>query len=400
MFVWFFCLIFEVNTPAKHYYFRLLMSVRLYPINPNRNQPWNELPTLPIDPALYQEIEVYEQLVKARSALGRLQGRSAAIPNQAVLINTISLREAKASSEIENIFTTDDELYKAYSQNNLKEVKGAAKEVLYYREAIWDGFEYLAKKAEMDMGYFIRMYRLIKQSQDGIRPSHVPVTIKQGGSGPNAGKVIYTPPRGAGIVESKLENLIQFVNDEQGQAIDPLLKMAIAHYQFEAIHPFRDGNGRTGRVFNIHFLTQKGLLDLPILFLSGYIIDHKSDYYETLAGVSQRGDWKRWLIYVLKAVEYASNATYYKINDILELQEAIYQVLLQDKKVARPEKLVEVLFTQPYTKVRHFTDAGIYAENTARNYLRRLCELGILEQKSIHGHHYYLNIDLQRILSQ
>ena len=371
-----------------------------YQINPNRTLPWNGLPDLPMDESYFKQIDILEQLAKAHGAIGKLQGRSAAIPNQAILINTLSLREAKASSEIENIFTTDDELYKAYSQNNLGSLEGAAKEVLYYREAIWKGVSHLNEKGQFDSSYFVEMYRLIKQVQDGIRPAHVPITIKQGGSGPNAGKVVYTPPRGKGIVEKKLENLCDFLNDEVTFPIDPLLKMAIGHFQFEAIHPFRDGNGRTGRVANIHFLTHKGLLDYPILFLSGYLIKHKNEYYEALAGVSQRGDWKSWLMYMLRAIEYASNTTYFRINEILELKDALYELVSDDGGFSRPEKLLEMLFIQPYSKVRHFTDAGVYSENTARNYLGRLCSLGVLEQKIIQGHHFYLNIDLQRILSQ
>lgn len=226
------------------------------------------------------------------------------------------------------------------------------------------------------------------------------MVIKQGGSEFNAGQIVYTPPRGKGIVEKKLDNLIEFVNDDERYRIDPLLKMIIAHYQFEAIHPFRDGNGRTGRLFNIHFLTKKGLLDLPILYLSRYIIDNKSNYYSGLSGVSQRGDWKNWIIYILKAIQVTSNITYQKINDILSIKEAILEVIEKETKIRRPEQLVQRIFIQPFTKVQHLQDAGIYAEATARNYLNQLCDLGILEKKVIEGHHYYLNQELYRILSE
>ena len=176
--------------------------------------------------------------------------------------------------------------------------------------------------------------------------------------------------------------------------------MAIGHFQFEAIHPFRDGNGRTGRVFNIHYLTKKGLLDLPILFLSRYVIENKDEYYRRLAAVSQSGDWKGWINYMLNAVRTTSVITYNKINDIISAKDAILSVIEKDTDIARPEQITEMIFIQPYTKVKHFTDKGVYAENTARNYLNKLSEIGILEKKTIQGHHYYLNIELSRILSE
>jgi len=371
-----------------------------YPINPDREKPWNDLPLLPISKELFYTIEIAELLGSAKAALGKLQGRSAAIPNQGIFINTISLQEAKASSEIENIFTTDDELYQAYSDKNSEVKEGGSKEVLRYREALWTGYNYLKKKPGFNQEYFIKIYQEIKQTKDLIRPAFVPTIIRQGGSGVNAGKIIYTPPRGKGIIEDKLKNLIDFLNDDVANPIDPLFKMIIGHYQFEAIHPFRDGNGRTGRVFNIHYLTKKGLLDLPILFLSRYIIQQKDSYYNTIQGVSQRGDWKSWIVYMLKAIEVTSNITYNKINDIISIKEAILQTIANDTRIQRPEKILEMIFTQPMTKVKHFVEKGIYAENTARDYLNKLCEIGILEKKIVQGNHYYENIELVRILSE
>ncbi|MEM9676176.1 MAG: Fic family protein [Bacteroidota bacterium] len=368
-------------------------------INPDRDKPWNDLPSLPISNEYYRNVEVLEQLGEAKAALARLHGRSAAIPDQKLLINTISLQEAKASSQIENIFTTDDELYQAFSQNNLQETYGAPKEVLRYREALWKGFHMMDQKQVFDREYFIQMYREIKEAKDGLRPAFTQIVIRQGGSGPNAGQVIYTPPRGAGVLEEKLDNLLAFMNDDQTYAIDPLLKMAVGHYQFEAIHPFRDGNGRTGRVFNIHYLTKKGLLDLPILFLSRYIIDHKDEYYYRLSDVSQKGNWQAWIMYMLEAVRSTSDLTYRKINDILQTKEAILEAVRNQTPIQRPEQMIEMLFTQPYSTVKHFTDQRIYAENTARNYLNQLTELGVLDKRTIQGHHYYLNIELYNILS-
>jgi Fic family protein len=376
------------------------MSEILYQVNPDRNVPWNDLPPLPIRKELYHKVEVLEKLGDAKAALGRLQGRSVVVPDQGLLVNTISLQEAKTSSEIENIFTTDDELYKAYS-DQLTESSGVSKEVLRYREALWTGYNYLQNKERFDQDYFINIYREIKQTTDGIRPDFLIATIKQGGTGPNAGQVIYTPPRGADIIQDKLDNLVYFLNDDAQFKMDHLLKMAISHFQFEAIHPFRDGNGRTGRIFNIHYLTNKGLLDVPILFLSKYILDHKDDYYSGLLGVSQRGDWKNWLLFMLRAVENTSNLTFNKINEIMSAKESVLEYIKKDdRKFRDPEVLVKFIFTQPFTKVKHFVDAGIYAENTARDYLNRLCDLKILEKKEIEGHHYYLNLELYRILSE
>ncbi len=367
-----------------------------YLINPDRTKPWNNLPELPIEDQYYRDLDIFEQLGEAKAAIARLQGRSAAIPNQGILINTISLQEAKASSEIENIFTTDDELYKAFSDETLKQ--GPAKEILHYRESLWKGHQYMQATQQFDIPYFELIYQTITGMSDGIRKPFAQTYIRQGGSGLNAGKAVYTPPRGTGVLEAKMDNLIQFMNNED--TVDPILKMAMAHLQFEAIHPFRDGNGRTGRLFNIHFLTHKGLLDLPVLFLSKYILDHKEEYYAFLAGVTQRAAWKDWLLFMLKAVENTSTDTYNKINDILAGKDSILHVLENETGITRPESLVEAIFTQPYTKVKHLTDKKVYAENTARQYLNQLAEMGIVERREISGGHYYMNLELYRILGQ
>lgn len=376
------------------------MSEMPYQINPDRNVPWNNLPLLPIRRELFQTIEILKKLGDAKAALARLHGRSVVIPDQGLLINTISLQEAKISSAVENIFTTDDELYKAYSDQSTK-INEASKEVLRYREALWSGYNYLKNQDYFDIEYFIKIYQEIKQTKDEIRPDFLNTTIKQSGTGPTAGQVIYTPPKGQAVIKEKLDNLVLFLNDDENFRIDYLLKMAIAHYQFEAIHPFRDGNGRTGRVFNINYLTKKGLLDVPILFLSRYILDHKEDYYSGLSGVSQRGNWKYWLLFMLKAIEYTSIITFRKINEIVSAKDSILQFVKKDaRKVRNPENLVNALFTQPFTKVKHLVDSGIYSENTARDYLNRLCEIHVLEKKEIEGRHYYLNLELYRILSE
>jgi len=372
----------------------------LYKINPDRTKPWNDLPDFPLDESIYKDFDIYDQLGNTKAALARLQGRSIAIPNQGMLINSISLQEAKASSQIENIFTTDDELYKAYSEENIKQLSGAEKEILNYREALWFGFEHLQNNDLFDENYFVKIYQKVSQFGDGIRGPIAQIYIKEGGSGPNAGKPFYTPPRGAGVVEAKLQNLCDFLNDDIKYPIDPILKMAIGHFQFEAIHPFRDGNGRTGRIFNINYLTKKGLLDYPILFLSRYILDHKSEYYSGLSGVSQRRSWKNWLLFMLKAVEATANLTYDKINDIIAAKDAILEAILNETSISRPESLISALFTQPFTRVKHLTQKGLYAENTARKYLDELAKMKIVEKRMIQGNSYYLNLELYRILSE
>lgn len=371
-----------------------------YPINPDRTKPWNDLPDLPIAPELYRDVDIYEQLGRAKEALAMLSGRSIAIPNPGMLINSITLQEAKVSSEIENVFTTDDELYKAVSDSSADpEASAPTKEVLRYREALWDGHHFLEEHGAFSRDYFVRLYRIIQESGDGIRPPFARTFIRMGGTGPNAGKPAYTPPRGDGVVEAKIDNLIDYLNSPETEPSDPLLKMCIAHFQFEAIHPFRDGNGRVGRIMNIHIITHNQRLDLPILYLSRYILEHKQEYYEYLAGVSRAGNWKEWFIFMLRAVEHTSDLTLKKVNDIIESREDILKVIRKQTSVRRPEDLTEAIFTQPYTKVNHLTDRGIYAENTARNYLNELADLQVLEKKEIRGRHYYINPALVEILS-
>lgn len=373
---------------------------QVYPVNPDRNVPWNDLPLLPINEELYKQINIYEQLGRAKEALALLAGRSVAIPNPALLVNSITLQEAKDSSAIENVFTTDDDLYQAFSDHKLEGgISAATKEVLRYREAIWQGWEYLQQKKQFDINYFVQLFREIKQTKDGLRPPFAQTYIRRGGSGPNVGKPVYTPPNGKTALRQKLNNLVDFLNDDSIPPAEPLLKMAIAHFQFEAIHPFRDGNGRTGRILNIHYITQSGLLNLPVLYLSRFIIEHKIEYYEGLAGVSQQGDWTSWLLYMLRAVESTAQLTYQKVNDILAAKEEVLKAVEQKQNFQRSGKLIDAIFTQPFTKVTHLTESGLYAENTARSYLNELAKMGVLEKKQLSGRHYYLNRELEQILA-
>lgn len=371
-----------------------------YSLNSTRTQPWDALPELPLAPALYETIPVYAQLARSRAALGRLQGRSAVIPNQGLLLNPISLLEAKASSTIENTFTTDDDLYRAFSEQTFRQgetCSGAIKQVLRYREALWHGHDYLRGRADFNQEYFVRVYRQLQPTGDGLRPSPV---VKHDGMVSDVGAGTFTPPRGTGSLKDRLANLLTFMNDDERYPLDPLLKMAIGHFQFEAIQPFGEGNGRAGRVFNIHYLTHKGLLAYPILLLSKYIVTYKAEYYATLNGVAQRGDWAAWLLFMLRAIEVTATDTYHKINDIMAAKDAVLRAVLTNTRLEHPEQLVNMLFTQPFTTVKHLTNARLYTESIAHKYLNQLTEIGVLGVRSIDDHQYYINLELHRILNK
>lgn len=371
----------------------------MYIINPDRTQPWNDLPLLPIEPEYYQDITIYKKLVDAKSALGTLHGRSAIIPNQGMLVSTIYLQEAKQSSAIENVFTTDEELYREYSRDHDEQQEGPAKEVLRYREAVWTGFQKIQNGESLSRDLIIDLFRQVKNTGEGIRSPLRNTYIRQGGSGPNAGKPVYTPPRAEGMIEQKLDNLIDFLNNDNAYDIDPLLKMIIGHLQFEAIHPFSDGNGRAGRILNALYLVQKGLLDTPILFMSRHILGTKDEYYRYLAGVTQKGDWKSWIMYMLDVVETTSWVTFELINRISDSRTHLQKSLEEQESIYKLNQLLDVLYTMPVATVKHLVQRKIYAENTARSTLNKLADLGVLEKVTLGGHHYYKNLELYDILS-
>jgi Fic family protein len=364
----------------------------------DRNIPYNTLPLLPPPDEKVITIEVLKELNKANKALAELKGLARKLPNQAMLVNTIALREAKASTEIENIFTTDDELYKSLHIENV-ELKGNAKEVLFYRQALWKGFNEIKEKRDISIESIIKIYQEIKQVRDGIRPSQTETVIKRRGSGLLGGAVVYTPPRGAEIIVQKLDNLFSYINDDKTYDHDPLIKLAISHYQFEAIHPFRDGNGRTGRVLSILLLLQKGLLDIPILYLSAYIIKSKEDYYELLSSVTSRQNWKAWIKYMLRAIEETSLYTINKIEEIDRLFNVTLSVISQRLPHIRKET-VERIFEQPYISPKRLISQDIKSLNTAKKYLNQMEELGIMSSAKIGKEIVYLNVDLYNVLSE
>ena len=361
-----------------------------------RTSPFNQLPLLPPEDSKIYDKEVLLLLAKAHRSLGKLDGISRKLPNPLMLVNTISLQEAKSSSEIENIFTTDDELYKAISTTDTR-ISAAAKEVLRYRESLWTEVEHITKHDHIDFKTVIRIYQNIKQTQTGIRSEHSNVRIIKGGKSITSGEVVYTPPKGDTLLKELLNNLLIFLNNDEKYNIDPLLKMAIGHYQFEAIHPFPDGNGRTGRILNTLILMNKGLLSHPILYLSKYIINNKDSYYHHLNGVSSHGDWKRWLLYMLTAVDETANYTVMKIEEITQQFEdtrSHIEKLIPNLNYA----VIEAIFTQPYIKAIHLVSDKIKSRNTARKYLDQLCNIQVLELKHIGNENVYINNDLVRIL--
>ena len=367
-------------------------------ISYDRNKPYNNLPILPPPDEKVITIEVFQALNNSNKALAQLKGLASKLPNQAMLVNTIALREAKASTEIENIFTTDDELYKSLIIGE-SYLKGNAKEVLFYRQALWTGYEEIVKTGVFDIELLIKVYQEIKQVKDGIRPPQTETVIKKRGSGLLGGLVVYTPPRGINIIKEKLDNLLVYINDDKKYSYDPLIKLAVSHYQFEAIHPFRDGNGRTGRILSILLMIQKKLLELPILYLSAYIIREKDDYYDLLNSVTARRSWKHWIIYMLKAVEETAIYTISKIEEIDRLFNNTLE-LINIKLPHIRKETIEKIFEQPYVSPKKLIDQNIKSLNTAKKYLGQMEELGIVVPKKIGKEVVYLNIDLYNLLSE
>lgn len=364
----------------------------------DRNKPFNNLPLLPPPDEKIITIEILQALNKSNKALAELKGIAGKLPNQAMLVNTIALREAKASTEIENIFTTNDELYKSLNLDK-SELSGNAKEVLHYRQALWTGFHEIKNATKFNTEIIIKVYQEIKQLNDGIRPSQTETVIKKRGSGLLSGEVIYTPPRGVIIIKEKLDNLFQYLNDDEKYKYDPLIKLAVSHYQFEAIHPFRDGNGRTGRILSILVMIQKKLLDVPILFLSAFIIKEKEAYYHFLNSVTTIQNWKGWIIYMLQAIEETAIYTISKIEEIDRLFSNTLEVISKQLPHIRKES-VEKIFEQPYISPKKLMGANIKSLNTAKKYLTQMENLGILIPKKIGKEIVYLNIDLYNLLSE
>ena len=365
----------------------------------DRLKPFDNLPLLPPSVNIEDDTEILRKLVGASRALATINGNLNRLPNPLMLINTLSLQEAKTSTEIENIFTTEDELYKAVSDNKKLEVANpATKEVLKYREALWAGYTTLLENQEIDKKLIKQIFNQIKETTEGYRPPQSRIVIKRGQSELRPGEVVYTPPRKEEVIDKLMENLIDFLNDDERYQLDPLIKMCVAHYQFEAIHPFTDGNGRTGRILNLLYLVNKNLLSQPILYISKYIILNKEDYYYNIGVVTQRNNWKPWINYMLDAVEKTSLITNSLINDIIEQMELTFEYAKKSIKWYNKE-INEVIFSQPYIKPKMIGQTiGKTSRTTLTKYMNELVERKILRPKKIGVEVYYLNDDLIRIL--
>ena len=371
---------------------KILSNMKMKKMTFDPLKPYNELPLLPPKENIETDA-VLRKTVTAGRALAELKGIGETIPDQAMLVNTIVLQEAQSSSEIENIITTTDALFKALTAKTAQ-IDVATKEVLRYREALSDGFKTLKKRPLLTTNLFIKLYQIIKENQAGIR--NTPGTqIKN----MTTGEVLYTPPEGERIIREKLKNLEDYIHADD--TIDPLIKLAVIHYQFEAIHPFSDGNGRTGRILNILFLVQKDLLDFPVLYLSKYIIENKNDYYILLRDVTKKNAWEPWILFMLEAVKQTATHTRKKIVAIRELLEKTLKVA-KERLPSRvySKELIELLFHQPYIKGQILVHAGIAERQTAAEYLKELEKIGILKSHKMGKENLYLNVKLYGLLSK
>ncbi|MDE1160391.1 MAG: Fic family protein [Acidobacteriaceae bacterium] len=345
-----------------------------------RHLPYNDLPELP--PAVdLESVAILKHVIAASRALERLRGTSARLPNPRVLINGIVLQEARLSSEVENIVTTNDELYRAAAAAD-GATDPATKEVLRYREALWYGFDQISKRP-LSPSLFVELVGIIRQTSAGVR-STPGTNLKS-----SLGEVIYTPPEGDTLLQAKLTNLTDYIHAED--MVEPLVKLAVMHYQFEAIHPFTDGNGRTGRILNILYLVQKGLLDLPVLYLSHYILRNKAAYYAGLRGVTEQGDWNSWVIFTLKAVEETSQETCRLIETLLRLMDEARVLFRASYPNAYSKDLIEAIFSNPYCRIRFIEQALDVSRPTASGYLQKLRELGLLHEIRVGRDVYYVN---------
>ena len=346
-------------------------------------------------PPLREKVETFEilrQTNKSAAALAELKGVAKTIPNQAMLINAIVLQEAKDSSEIENIITTQDELYKALTINKTN-ISAAIKEVVNYRKAIFYGYDLAKKQGFLRVNDIVSIQQELVDNSAGIRST--PGTVLKNDK---TGNIVYTPPQEKEEILDLLTNFINHFN--QPDDLSPLINLAILHYQFESIHPFYDGNGRTGRILNILYLILNELIDVPILYLSSYIIKNKPEYYKLLNQTNKTGNWGDWIVFMLKAVEITSKDTITRITNIKDqLDSTIIRVQEKAPKVYRKE-LVELLFEQPYSKIGFVVNRLGVERKAASRYLKELEEIGVLESQKVGRETLYINKELTEILKQ
>lgn len=332
--------------------------------------PYNQLPLLPPSTDLIETRTVLKACISARAALAELKQAGALIPNQSMLINLLPLLEAKDSSEIENIVTTTDRLFQYAQEDNGAD--HATKEALRYRTALYQGFVQLERKP-LCSSTAIQVCSTIKDVEMDVR--RTPGTVI---GNHTTGEIIYTPPVGEQKIRDLLSNWEQFIHQQDD--IDPLIKMAISHYQFEAIHPFYDGNGRTGRILNVLYLIEQKLLTLPILYLSRYIVQHKQDYYRLLTQVTREQQWEDWLLFMLRGVEQTATWTCYKIAAIKTLMEETTAYIRDQLPKIYSYELVQLIFEQPYCRISNLVERQIAKRQTASVYLKQLVDAGVLQE--------------------
>lgn len=354
------------------------------------DRPFNQLPLLPPDGEVLENRVILKACIRARAALAELKQAGELLPNQGLLINLLPLLEAKDSSEIENIVTTSDKLFQ-FAEEDAR-ADAATKEALRYRTALYQGFIEL-KHRPLCISTMVQVCSTIKSVQMDIRK--VPGTMLRNSA---TQEIIYTPPEGEQIIRALLANWETFLHQEDD--IDPLIKMAAAHYQFEAIHPFGDCNGRTGRIINILYLIEQGLLSLPILYLSHYIVRNKQDYYRLLTGVTQQGDWQPWILYMLKAVELTAIWTTQKIAAARSLIEHTTDYVRQQLPKVYSHELVQIIFEQPYCRISNLVEKEIAGRQTASSYLKQLCDIGVLSEISAGKEKLFVHPKLVKLMTQ
>ena len=350
-----------------------------------------QIPVLPLKIDVETKA-VLRQLNAANRKLAELKGVALTIPNENILINTLILQEAKDSSAVENIVTTHDDLYKAELNLESITVSASTKEVLSYADALKYGFQLIRKNKVLTNNNIKEIQQKLEKNTAGFRS--VPGTTLKN----QLGEVVYTPPQDKRIVEDCMENLQSFINDNTISDLDPLIKMAIIHHQFESIHPFYDGNGRTGRIINVLYLVINELLDLPILYLSRYIISNKAEYYRLIQAVRETGNWESWLLFILKGIEETAEQTIGLVKAISKLM-LEYKFKIRDTlKKAYSHELLNNLFSHPYTKIEFVMADVDVSRLTATLYLNKLIERGLLYKVKSGRYNYYLNMSLIQLL--
>lgn len=345
---------------------------------------------LPFDEYNFKTPRILEELSNASRYLAELKGFANSIPNQHILINAITINEAKDSSAIENIVTTHDSIYKVLTESGFKE--SAAKEVVDYRSAIWRGYEIIKEKGFISTNILVELQSMIEPMNYGIRKTPGTNLVNS-----VTGEIIYTPPQIESEIRDLLKNLENYINNFEDET-DPLIKMAMIHYQFESIHPFYDGNGRTGRILNVLYLVLSGLLDSPILYLSNYINKNKSDYYRLFNEFREKNNYEDWIIYILKGIQETSKNTIDLIKMIQEEMELYRNKFREELPKVYSDELLDALFFEVYTKINYIESKCGVTRQTAASYLNQLVDKGLLDYEKVGRESIYKNTRLISLL--